>query len=274
MLLPTMTNAEIHAEVMRDYKQLQEVTFPRLHLEYCKERHKLKIDKTKLYPKTYKIKTGSKNNWIFNITRSLNQPKHRTAMDQHGRGMVHYFGKEGSRFLRPHPQHTSIELYYGHFFTRYNQRMGLNLLNNLDAAAHFLAHSSATLPVPYQKDGKDCLACLCKSGIALGVTIKEPAWRVYKTFISHDLKRQDQKLDEQKLQEQVRREIFWYVQQFAHANDRQYQILKSGYEQIFGSDHVIVQTFKLLDVPQTRVNPVLPPSFKTDWSFELPDFRI
>jgi hypothetical protein len=73
MLLPTMTDLEVYAEVVRDYHRLEETTLQRLHHEYFKERQRLKIDKTKVYPRTYRVKSGTKNNWLIIITKSFSE---------------------------------------------------------------------------------------------------------------------------------------------------------------------------------------------------------
>jgi hypothetical protein len=90
------------------------------------------------------------------------------------------------------------------------------------------------------------MACLCKAGIVLGVYNDNPSWKVYKTFISHDLKHSAQKEEEQKLQEMVRQEINGFIKTYKYRNDQNFRLAKGGLEEIFGSDHAIVKTFKLL----------------------------
>jgi hypothetical protein len=73
MLVPSMSDNEIRAEVFRDLEKLHQSTIQRLNTEYEKERRKLKIAKERTYLRHYPIKTAAKNNWIIYIGKRHRQ---------------------------------------------------------------------------------------------------------------------------------------------------------------------------------------------------------
>jgi hypothetical protein len=198
MLVPAMNPLEITAEVMKDLEKQPEIT-ERLRLEYDRERRNLKIDKTKVYPKAYPIKTGRKNTWLYFFQKNPATDKYRSAYDAAGCSTVYYYGEKGLRVLRYCEAGRFMEVFKGHFFIRYNERLHLNLLNMIDIVKHFFNNNGYLQTEIRQEDGKEFTVGLCKSGFALGNFYHDPNWMVHRTFISPDLKRRDQDEKEKQL---------------------------------------------------------------------------
>lgn len=199
MLVPTMNQQEVTAEVVRDQKKLMDISYPRLLMEYDRERKKLKIDKTKPYCKAYHIRTAAKNNWILFIEKSHSEPVYKTVADTAFGCVVYYRSKEGLKVLRQAKGHFVIEAYNGHVFTRYNERMHLNLSKSKDIIEAFFKNNGYSNIELIDKNEKRHTHGICKEGILLGECKTDPDWLIHKTFISKDLKREDQDEKERKL---------------------------------------------------------------------------
>ncbi len=207
MLVPAMIQQEVNTEILRDESKLIKSTIPRLFEEYARERKKLKIDKAQTYNRCYSIKTAAKNNWLFFIEKSYGASRFKGGSDLVGGGLVYYYNTQGLRAFRP--QEEFMEVFNGHFFTRYNQRMGLNLPYQLDVIKTFFKNSGYLKPeVMTKPDGEKYTLSVCKDGLALGrYYAGEPDWLIHRTFISHDLKTPKQLLEQQRLILQMQHEI-------------------------------------------------------------------
>jgi hypothetical protein len=91
-----------------------------------------------------------------------------------------------------------MEVFNGHFFIRYNERMKLGQTNIVDMIKAFFINCGY-LQIERQKGDKEFTVGICKEGIALGNYYGDPEWLVHKTFISRDLARNDQDLHEKAL---------------------------------------------------------------------------
>ena len=207
MLVPAMNQQEVNAEILRDETKWRASTFDRLLGEYARERKKLKIDKAKTFPRCYPIKTAAKNNWLIFIEKSHGSSRYKDESDLVGGGLVYYYNTQGLRVFRP--QETFMEVFNGHFFTRYNQRMGLNLPYQVDVIKTFVKNSGYLQPEVITKpDGEKYTLSVCREGLALGRYYDgDPSWLVHRTFISNDLKTSKQLLEQQRLLLQMQHDI-------------------------------------------------------------------
>jgi hypothetical protein len=192
MLVPSMNNKEVTAEIMRDVEKFKQSTFKRVMEEYDRERKKHKIDNTKPYFKAYPIRSASKNNWILYVRKICTSPKYKNLSDAELCSFTYYYSDKGFRVFRYQGVGSRIEVYNGHFFKRYNERMGLNLPNPLAIAKEFFKNCEEIKPAEITEGDLTYNMVLCHGGFALGQTNLEANWLIFNTFISNDLQRQDQ----------------------------------------------------------------------------------
>jgi len=75
--------------------------------------------------------------------------------------------------------------------------MSLGISNSLDIVKEFFKNNGAFLSKIIENEGLMYTLSICRDGLLLGEIQKE--WNVYKTFISKDLAREDQKEKEEKI---------------------------------------------------------------------------
>jgi hypothetical protein len=198
MLVEAMNPDEITREVMKDFNKLSKTTAERLGDEYDRERRKFKIDKTKTYSKAYLIKTASKNTWILFFSKAPAQKKY-IGRDSINVGYVVYFYTSKGLSVINRATGNFLELYYGHFFKRYNERMKLNLDKPLDIIKSYFKHGGNVVYSVINKNAHEYTIGICRHGILLGELSHNRQWLINKTFVSRDLARPDQDEVEKKL---------------------------------------------------------------------------
>ena len=185
MLVPSMTNEEITKAVIRDFRKIEQSHLKRLHEDYHKERKRLKIEKRNTWSKEYAVQLPlSKTEWKIVMQKNPCQPCYKDMEDATGSPYTSYFGPQGLRVFRPYE--NSIEVFNGHFFTRYNERMNLNLHHQTDVIQRFFFKNSYMLPETMKHNGKEYIMSVCKDGAALGQYHDETPyrWLVHNTFIT------------------------------------------------------------------------------------------
>ena len=197
MIVESMDHLELKKEVLRDFQKLRGTTEDRLTTAYDKERRKFKIEKTRSYPKIYPVKTASKNNWLIFINKAPAQEIYKGFDTMNVCYVVYFYASTGLSVINIAPGH--LELYYGHFFKRYNERMKLGLNNTLDAVKKYFANGGFGIYTVVKKDGKDYSIGVSREGILLGEAKHNREWIINKTFISRDIMRSDQDATEKKL---------------------------------------------------------------------------
>lgn len=254
-----MNRHEVTTEVLRDKNKLMETSYVRLLLEYDKERRKLKIDKTKAYQKSYSIKTAAKNNWILCIEKSPSVKNYKTYADTVYCCFVFYYSKKGLQVMRQLRNEHALEVFYGHVFTRYNQRMKLNLHNQVDVIKHFFNNNGYTNAEIIEENGRQISVGVCKEGIVLGEHHTNPEWLIHKTFISKDLKRNDQEAKEKELMLDLQIDLISQSAQIIKAiNGKQLQALNDVYIQITGNNCLTSSKDKLpIEIPSFKHHPFL-----------------
>lgn len=185
MLLESMSRKEITKEVLNDYdKFFHNSTGKRLREEYEQERIKRHIKKEAEYERSYEIKTKSKNRWVFVYYKEPLSKKYQSYKDCAMIIFTYYYTKKGICIFIV-KDHNMIEVYYGHLFSRYRERMGLDMPNLLDVAIHYLKINSFCIYkyLPEQ-DGTLKLLGIVKDGYQLGEKDMEYRWYLLKTFIA------------------------------------------------------------------------------------------
>lgn len=187
MLLPTMNAAEVYKEVKRDIDKLFDTTVQRLGVEYERERKKFKIDKQRTYTKIYTIKTATKNNWLLYFKKNPGKEVFNTRDDAQVSFVTWFYDKKGLRVILWTESHF-LQVFNGHFFSRYNERMKLNLSQPVDIIRHFFKYnySMITDTNGFTEEGFAFVQYF-RDGLALGSIDLAQMWMVHKTFVSRDL---------------------------------------------------------------------------------------
>lgn len=205
MIVASMDHLELKKEVLRDFQKLRDTTEERLASAYDKERRKFKIEKTRSYPKVYPVKTASKNNWLIFFKKAPAQEIYKGFDTMNVCYVVYFYGSAGLSVINIAPGH--LELYYGHFFKRYNERMKLGFDNTLDAVKKFFSNGGFGIYSIVKKDGKDYSIGISGDGILLGEAKHNRQWVINKTFISRDIMRPDQDAAEKNLIDTLHNDI-------------------------------------------------------------------
>ncbi len=191
MLVESMNPLEITLEIMKDFKKLRSTTAERLGTEYDRERRKLRIETRKTYPKAYPIKTASKNTWLLFISKAPGHEKYKGRDSIIICYVVYYYDSIGLRVFHRSNGNT-IDVFNGHFFKRYNERMNLKLDKPLEIVTSYFLYGGHTAYSIIRKNDKAYTIGISSEGILLGEFQKNNMWIVNKTFISRDLARPDQ----------------------------------------------------------------------------------
>lgn len=240
MLVATMTIAEVNAAVLKDYEKLSATSFMRLLDEYNRERKKLKIAKEAIYPRMYRIKSGAKNVWHFFVRKSPVKANYHEG-DAVSCGVTSYFSPLGLQFFRPQAHNQFMEVFYGHFFTRYNERMNLNLANHTDIVFRFMSNCGYLQPAKWTENGKVMTSAICNDGIALGNYYDDVDWLVHKTFISHDMKNGKQQVTEQRVLLQLQIDLINKSLTIENPKEGKLWNDDAGAIQLLGRNHSVVQ---------------------------------
>lgn len=195
MLLSTMNPAEITAEVRKDYDTLLSTTILRLGSEYERERKKKKIDARRTYTRLYTVKTARKNNWIIVIGKAPSREKYTDITSLTHSSVTYFYDKEGLKVY--HPCNLNIvQVYKGHFFQRYNQRLNLGLSNPVDIIKRYFYCNRFCCEDMQVRNGKIYMIGFSKAGLLLGEFQHHIDWILWRTFISRDLVRDYQQRKE------------------------------------------------------------------------------
>ncbi len=208
MIVPAMNEKEIESEIKKDFARIHKSTVPRLAVDYDRERRKLKIDKSGDYNKIYSIKTAGKNQWMIFMKKATGKPKYKQAWDATFFCVVYYYTKQGLNVCRVYDLDGELEFFYGHFFSRYNERQQLKLPNTLSAVKHFFNNNESFRSIfshtkkERAQPGTMFTESVCKEGLALGIYYTGTWHTVYKTFISRHLLTKQQRSVEEILDEE------------------------------------------------------------------------
>ena len=184
MLVSTMNHQEITKEILKEQEIFNySTTILRLTLEYFDERKKKKIKKEDEYPRYYDIKTKAKNKWFILLTKERTLEKYVSPLDYDIRLFTYYYSEKGIRVFESLPE--EIIVHNQHFFSRYRERMNLNILNILDVVKlYHKINSDPKYSLMDEEDGRSKFIAIVKDGFAMGEYIVEDNWYINKTFLA------------------------------------------------------------------------------------------
>ena len=194
MLVETMTPEEITREIFTDWETLAEKTLPRLAQEYDRARKRLKVNKESRFAKMYEIKTKKKNNWFLVLNKGVDVEKYRTWRDIDLTKLVYYYTKRGIRVFEIIGDDDKLAVYNAHLFSRYRERMKLDIPNPYDVVKYFFLNDSYAVINDFDEAFSPR-----KNGIVLGTYLKEMGWIMCNTFITNEMKFSDQNEIEKQL---------------------------------------------------------------------------
>lgn len=209
MIVPTMSDEEIHAAVFKDFYQLEETTIPRLAKEYDRSRVKYKIAPDKDYYVWHEVKTKNKNPWLLSFSKAPSIEKYSSSVSCiNYQAMTYYNTDKGIRVLKVNAEETGgLSAYNAHLFKRYAERTGVNLSTTIDKVKKFFTVNGYSKGRVIEKDGRRFTIMVCAEGLLLGEIQAGGFWCVHKTFIGPNEMRQDQQDLEAELISSLRDEI-------------------------------------------------------------------
>jgi hypothetical protein len=197
MLIHTMSAAEATREIHKDWeKSIRSAT--RLAAEYDKERKKLKINKSDSYFKSYTIKSALKNHWIFIFSKAPAADQYKGPENVKCCMLIYYYTKVGLRVFKLLEKEV-LSVYNGHVFTRYQERMSLQMKDPLEIIKHFFSNNVYCTASVITRDGKKLTLSICKDGLLLGELREDTSWVLHKTFVSRNLTGKNLRDEEVKL---------------------------------------------------------------------------
>lgn len=189
MLVPSMNFDELKVEANSEYDVLiKSSTIQRLTLEYVSERLKNKVKRNESHPLFYTIKSKKKNNWLIMIRKKDTVEYISSPDDFNSLCMLYYHSDKGLRIILTVPSRV-ISIYNEHLFTRYKERMHLDLSGTLEIAKHYFERNYvATFQSFPQEENIRGIIGLVSNGFALGEMhfINSNIIMYYKTFISRE----------------------------------------------------------------------------------------
>ncbi len=206
MIVEAMNQAELTREVTRDLEKLRATTELRLVDEYIRERKRFKINRSKTYAKVYPVKTASKNTWLLYFGKKPSADKYKDIESVTVNYAVYYYASDGLSVISPNVT-GFFNMYYGHFFKRYNERMNLNLNKPLDVVNHyFLTGGNNAVYSVVKNNDTEKIFGIAPQGILLGIRTNTK-WLIHKTFITRDLTYSEQDERERKLMNSLKLDI-------------------------------------------------------------------
>lgn len=185
-----MSPNEINKELSKDYKYINRKKIDHIAEEYNKARKKRKISKQRMYIRIYEIQTHSKNNWILILSKAPSASSYKGVDTLTVAYICYYYAKIGIRVFKVIPT-GGLSVFNSHFFTRYNERLNLGLVEPLEKVKHYFTHNSYSHSKAIPKDGRMYLVGTVRDGYILG-EVQNSVWAVFKTFISKDMANEDQ----------------------------------------------------------------------------------
>jgi hypothetical protein len=203
MLVPSMNNSKIHAQIRQEHNKLKSTTVQRLIHEYDRERRKLKIQKDSPWYREYPVKTAGKNTWIVFMHKAPSKSTYKDANCINVLCIVYYYSDKGLKVYYLSNEDVLIG-FNSHFFKRYNERLGLNLQKPLDIVKVYFRSGVYAPCKIIKKDKKQCIIGFCIDGLGLGVLKYNRRNLEWKTFISKDLTFREQDEMEQELIDELK----------------------------------------------------------------------
>lgn len=147
-----MNPEEVFNEIENDWDILSDNLIDRLSKSYHTERMKLKINKLDTYPKAYSVKSKNKNTWIFILSKAPSKRIYKGTDSVNICCLIYYYHELGIRVFKKIPQ-GDWSVYNAHVFTRYNERLELNIDSTLDKVISFFTENGYILVQIIKKEG-------------------------------------------------------------------------------------------------------------------------
>lgn len=199
-----MTPHEIFREVRADFDTIMSTSIDRLVTKYNRERIKRKVPKEKEYMRCYPLKSARKNPWLIFICKSTETERFKGSAGISG--VTYYYGKQGIRAIEV--LSNKVNVYNGHLFSRYNERLGLGITLPIDRITRFftVGHSGVSKEGLPDEFGRTFHILLTSEGVALGESQSDDLWIVFKTFVSNDMLHKTQRQSVQSIQRYIEME--------------------------------------------------------------------
>lgn len=194
MLVATMDDAEVTKEFKSDYSSILERSnkgeINKLIEEYIKLRKKLKINKRSEFRKVYSFTSRRYNNWIIVINKDPGMDSF-NGYSVSFTPIVYFYTNKGLRAFTILKDNRGLAVFNGHFFERYNERIGLKLKSPEEMVKHFFKNNviedHPIVGGEFLREGERVFSLgTCASGITLGEYHTNNIWLIYKTFITAD----------------------------------------------------------------------------------------
>lgn len=192
MIIKTMSRQEITTEVLSDYHTLLDTTIDRLSKKYNKERRKKKIDRRSNYPRVYTIKTKRKNNWMILMNKAPSDLHYKGLKSVRFSMIVTYDSIRGLQAISVPPHLRTLNVYNGHLFKRYAERMKYDTIHPLQKVKRFFIENPCDHLERKRENKTTKIRSKIKCGLLLGSYDTKHQWVEYRTFIDNSLFGKDQ----------------------------------------------------------------------------------
>lgn len=189
MLVSTMTKMEVQTEIYRDYVLINaSSTIFRLKNEYLLFRKKNKINKNYEFPIFKTIKTKAKNTWYLMLLKNPELNVVTANKDVVVVFYTYYYTNKGIRVFNATPCGI-LNVYNGHLFARYRERMELSIEPISYLFQHFFKSNHGGFYSCFKNEKQSEIINFIgfgKEGYLLGnyeIINKNVIWLVHKTFI-------------------------------------------------------------------------------------------
>jgi len=192
MLVEEMTVTEIHKAIFYDFDKIRKSsTQTRLQQQYYDKRKELKINKQLSYPLFFAFKSKTKNNWLLLIHKKPIAESVKSVNDITSKYITYYHTHKGFRVFVPCLE-KELLVYNGHLFTRYRERMNLNVTDPFEIIKQFFTNN-CNQPVLREFEPNEVgdipVIFMVKEGYLMGDIQKftdQINWHVLKTFIPNN----------------------------------------------------------------------------------------
>lgn len=191
MIVPTMTYQEVRAQVLNDQKLINVRYLDRYLENYDKMRRKNRINKLDSFPKSFEFRTPAKNSWCIVLKKDNEIEKYKGINSIIANCFIRVNTFDGYRIYTVNSQGKMVA-YKSHFFKRYNERLGLNLVNPIDKVIHYFTFNYNSLITSIESPNKQLLVGKCRDGLILGEYQVENGLLLFRTFINNELMRDSQ----------------------------------------------------------------------------------
>lgn len=205
MIVESMNYKEISNALVSDYNYIVNRRLDRLGEKYNRARRKNKISNQREYSKIYEFQTPQKNNWILLLSKAPSVRSYKGSSTIVIAFLCYYYTSIGIRVFKIIPT-GGFSVFNSHFFTRYNERLNLGLVDPMDKVKHYFTHNGYSHSKAIKNDGKMYLVGTVKDGYILG-EVQHEIWAVFKTFISNDMSTDDQNEIEKSLNDSLQDQL-------------------------------------------------------------------